>query len=461
MRRVLIVAFYFAPENTSGTHRSLHFARKLVESGVDVTVLTRSLESIASHDPALEEVFPWPERVARVAARPTRPDRVLESVRRLRQGPGPSAVRAGVSSTGSSDRGRSGPEGGDVRRHPGRLRGFMDWAQKFPDVHKGWLEPAVQAGSSLAGNSGFDAVFASGPPWTCLRAGAAIASATGAELIVDFRDPWTRRSGRTWNVGGPVFDLVGARLESKILAAAAIVQTNSPGITDAILGAYPRLDPTRVLTILNGSDVPRREAAVPFPAERPLVARHFGSLYAGRRIGPVVQAAARRCASDETWTVEQIGPAPSAADLTSLSATEAAVLSVKPTVPFREAVERMQEPSLLVMIQPEILSRQVPTKLYDYLCTGNPVLVLAVESSASWDVARRFDRCYRADPSDIGAIEEFLSQLGARRASGELLQVATREDTKSLSKESIGDEFVRVLDRVCPSSRPGPSSRPT
>jgi hypothetical protein len=62
LKRALVVAFYFAPENTSGTHRSLHFARRLVDEGIEVTLLSKQ---------TIETEFI--EVASRVAARVTRP----------------------------------------------------------------------------------------------------------------------------------------------------------------------------------------------------------------------------------------------------------------------------------------------------------------------------------------------------------------------------------------------------
>jgi hypothetical protein len=131
-------------------------------------------------------------------------------------------------------------------------------------------------------------------------------------------------------------------------------------------------------------------------------------------------------------------------DLAGVADEALGLLAVNRALPFRDAVERMHEPGLLVMIQPAILKRQVPTKLYDYLCSGNPVLVMATEDSAAWRVARRFPRAFRADPDDARGIQEVLAELEARHRAGELRQEATDVDTVALSKQSIGDEFIQA-----------------
>jgi hypothetical protein len=451
VKRALFVAFHFAPENVSGTHRSLHFARCLADEGFDVTVLTRSLSSITSLDTALEDVFPWPDRIVRVAAGDTGLDRVVDWLR-------PPAARSPVA--GSNKAGEGGAtvttdstaarpaDGKTSSRRFGTIRGLVDWALRFPDEHKGWYEPALKAGRRIMDDVEFDVVFASGPPWTGIRVGAALSREGGVPFLADYRDPWTRRSGRTWNVGGPMFDFLGACLEDRVIRDAALVIANSPGITDGLRSGYPALTDSRLETIVNGSNASRRESERCFPESGPIVARHFGSLYAKRKIGPLLAAAVRRNEDGERWSVEQYGPDPGAEYVGALPAAGRELLELFVPLPFHDAVRQMHEPGLLVMIQPALLSRQVPTKLFDYLCTGNPVLLLATEESSAWAIARSFDRCFRADPEDVEGIIGILTALEDRRTAGELMQVATRDDTRRLTKASIGRDFTSNVDRV-------------
>jgi len=245
-----------------------------------------------------------------------------------------------------------------------------------------------------------------------------------------------------------VLDRIAEAMEARVVGASALVISNSPGITAALRDGHRRLREGNAQTILNGSDARRREEERPFPARGATVVRHFGSLYAGRRIAPVLRAAGSFGAADGSpWRVEQYGSRPVAGDLDSVPAHDRELLSVHETLPFREAVDRMHEPGLLLVIQPPLVARQVPTKLYDYLSTGNPVLLLAAEDSAAWEIARPFDRCRRADPDDVEGIARVLSSLGDSMRAGELRQVDAREDTARLTKESVREAFVRSLER--------------
>ena len=451
VKRALVVAFHFAPESTSGTHRSLHFARGLVDAGVDVTVLTRSLESINKADESLSDVFPWPDRIVRVTAEDTLLSRVVRTIKRMVLPSGREASRTGLPGGGTNAAAELEPAipgAPKSTQHFARARLLLDRIEKHPDVQKGWYRPAIRAGRELFRREPFDLVIASGPPWTCLRVGSALATKHEVPFVADFRDPWTRRSGRDHFSRGAVFDWLRERQEARVIASSNLVLTNSPGVAEAFLERYARLGPAEVATILNGSDARRRSRDTPFPDPPGLVARHFGSLYGGRRIAPLARPASNQGDSRENWRVEQFGDVPRKTDLEGLSSPARAALSVYPAVPFTAAVEKMHEPGLLVVIQPAAFERQVPTKLYDYLCTGNPILVLAPENSGTWAVAERFERCFRADSEDVAGITRILETLEERKEAGSLSQVATVDDTADLTKRAISAEFVRRVGQI-------------
>jgi len=451
VRRILIVAFHFAPESTSGTHRSLHFARGLVDAGVDVTVLTRSLASLDKADDSLRDVFPWPDRVVRVPAEDTLLSRVVPTIKRVVLPPGRNEVRTGVPNGGTittAEADSAVPSAPAPTLHFARARRVLDRIETHPDTHKGWYRPAIRKGRELFRWGSFDLVHASGPPWTSLRVGAALAMENEVPFVADYRDPWTRRAGRERFSDGALFDWLSERLEARVITNSDLVLTNSPGVAEAFLEGYAELGPSGVATIVNGSDARRRSGETPFPASTGLVARHFGSLYAGRRIAPLLRAAAIRGESRGAWRVEQYGAAPGAADLEGLPSSVRAELSLRPALPFTTAVDRMHEPGLLVVIQPASFERQIPTKLYDYLCTGNPILVLAPESSSTWTLAGRFERCFRADPGDVAGIARILELLEERKEAGTLSQVATVDDTATLTKRAISEEFLRRVGQI-------------
>jgi hypothetical protein len=118
------------------------------------------------------------------------------------------------------------------------------------------------------------------------------------------------------------------------------------------------------------------------------------------------------------------------------------------TLPYTEAAERMMEPAVLLVVQPSNLNVQIPTKLYDYLCTGNPILVMAAENSATWRAAHDFGRCARLQPSESAANEAVLRRLVDEWRSGNLTQERTVEDTEALSKKAVGEMFLAAVEPI-------------
>jgi hypothetical protein len=88
----------------------------------------------------------------------------------------------------------------------------------------------------------------------------------------------------------------------------------------------------------------------------------------------------------------------------------------------------------------------IPTKLFDYLATGNPVVVLSPHASASWDVASRFGRCQRLDLEPTEHNRDVMTNLVAQWRSDSLIQERSVEDTEALTKPAVGAEFTRLIE---------------
>ncbi len=438
---VLMVAYHFAPENQSGTHRPLHFARQLQEAGHRVLVLTRTVESLDSVDASLSRVFPFPDHITRVGRGRTLGDHYLWWKERV--------APAAHDPMSQTDYGREVAlrRGllGSVRRH------VAAW-DELPDMERAWYRGATRAGIDLAREESVDVVFATGPPWTGLRVGWGVAREIGCPLITDFRDPWSARTGRYFPFPTKWFRWRVESWERRIVNDSSRVLFASPGIMDAAGESFPHALAGHFETVLNGSDVPLSTDGNALGGGQPLKFRHFGSLYGGRSIAPLVEALAvlvhRGLVRPEELTVESVGPEASDEALGLRADSGRVPIRRRPTLPFCDAVELMQEPSVLVVPQPDMFRRQIPTKLYDYLCTGNPVLILSPENSATWAVGRSFSRCRRlehhSDPGNVEALGELIRQW----RDGELTRQAASADAAFLSKDALARRLVAVVEEV-------------
>ena len=452
MATILFVAYHFAPENTSGTHRSLHFARALVDAGHEVSVIAGPLPPASHTDPGLDLVFPWPHRVHRIST-PASLGSVYMSWKQRRG----AVARAPVGAATAQADAATHPQ---TRGVIGQLRHHLRVWDALPDHQRSWLHPATRAGITLGRRVGAEAVFASGPPWTGVMAGHRIARALGVPFIADFRDPWSTGSGETTRHEAEWAQRRAERWEAEVLADAMVVTFNSPRLA-SYTTERSRLG-NRARVILNGSDVARQPAAVVVPSSTPLSFRHFGSLYAGRTVWPLVRALddliAAGVARPDDVRLELIGDGqPAGAQRDQLLSTRVPV-TFTPQLKFTDAARRMSEPCVLISTQTEEHVNLIPTKLYDYLCTGNHIVVLSPHASASWDVAAGFPRCHRLDLVPTERNTTVITGLVDAWRHGSLRQEASVADTASLAKPQLGADFVRLIESVVGGARhPEPS----
>ncbi|HKW12194.1 MAG TPA: glycosyltransferase, partial [Gemmatimonadaceae bacterium] len=362
-----------------------------------------------------------------------------------RRQPAPSGAGGVVITTRQPDGARRGLLGraiAEARRH------LRVW-DVTPDPYRSWMRAAIRAGRALGRRTRADVVIASGPPWTGVLVGHRIARTIGVPFIADFRDPWSSGSGATWRAETDWAQRRVERWEATVLGESAVVCFNSPRVASTATSITPLGD--RVRVILNGSDVSRQNAPTVVPNAAPLRFRHIGSLYHGRSVVSLIRALEELIAAGklqpEEVLVELIGHKEPAAGRAGIGETRVPVEFI-PHLRFSEVSKRMAEPGVLVAVQTELFANQIPTKLFDYLCTGNPIFVLGPRSSADWDLASQFGRCHHLDLNVTDHNRATVERIIDQWRRGELLQEASAEDTRHLAKQPIGAEFVRLVEDV-------------
>jgi glycosyltransferase involved in cell wall biosynthesis len=347
MKRVLFVAYLFPPIANSGTQRPLKFAKYLSRFGWKPTVLTAA--DFADHrvDEALLDDIPAGVRVVRV---PMLHDYVGRAISRL-------ALDTAL--------GR-------------RLARAVSWRlqSRFrkPDLYALWRPTATRAALKLFREHRFDAIYATGFPWTSLLIGRDVSQATGCPLIADFRDPWAGE------------DLFGSERwphdeelaqESDVVRHAAAVVSVSATMTKRLIAAHPDCDAAKFITIYNGFDPADLVAPAPPPHQRFRIV-FTGVWKEGYNPAPLYDVIdwLKRSKPEVLKGVEVIaaGFAPGEAARRRLTdhITEVGVLS------HQDAVSLMNSADVLFLTNGDGARQQIglPGKMYEYLATGRPVLAL-------------------------------------------------------------------------------------
>lgn len=381
MKRVLFLAYLFPPIANSGTQRPLKFVKYLSQYGWQPTVVTAAHADGHRVDPAMLADIPADVRVVRV---PMLNEQVRDAVRRLSGG------------TGLGE----------------RLAESLSWRlrERFrrPDLYALWRPAVRRAALRLLPDTPFDAIFATGFPWTTLLAGMDVSKATGLPLIADFRDPWVGED--LFRSERPPAD-EERPLERQVVEHAAAVITVSPTMTKCLVAAYPELDPAKFVTIFNGFD----PADLGTPAPQPHA--NFRIVFAGvwkegynpsplyDVIGWLKRASPELLAGVE---VVAAGFAPGEAARRGLAEhiTEVGVLS------HQDAVSLMHSADVLFLTNGDGARQQLglPGKMYEYLATGRPVLALTHPDGDAGRIIQQVGGGMAVPAEDPGVLLQVITQ---------------------------------------------------
>lgn len=386
MKKVLFLAYLFPPIVNSGTQRPWKFAKYLAHYGWEPTVITAAHFDGHHTDPKLAADLPDNVRVVRV---PMLNEQIADRI---------------ASVTGGRGIGR---KIGDAVSWRIRNR----W--QSPDLFALWTPTVMREAMKIFNTRGFDAIYATGFPWSALMIGSELSKATGRPLVADFRDLWA---------GEPVFK-TGATthaedlaFERSVLQQATTVVTASASIGRQLAASHPEIDEEKFVAIHNGFD------AADFAAEQPAPpVKRFRVVYTGVWKEAYNPAALydsidwiRRARPALLEDVEVItaGFAPGEAKRRGLTN----YIDERGVVSHDAALSLMRSADILYFSHSEA-DRQwaVPGKVYEYLASGSPVLGLMPPDKETAQIIRAIGGGVTVSPDDPGTLYQALADAFAKK----------------------------------------------
>ncbi len=295
---------------------------------------------------------------------------------------------------------------------------------RTPDDYVWWVGPAVRAGLRAIRQTNPSVIYSTGPPHSTHLAGLILRLATGLPWVVDFRDPWSRQPwGRKRNFWGaqllPFF-------EAECVRQASCVILNTNRMAHDFRNHYLHVRKSKFIALPNGFD-PELKTVVEDcvrlrsngKSSAMLRLCHPGTLYGRRDVRPLIDAIRLLADADISVRFENFGDCPMKAEFEAyveeLGLTH--LIRFDPPVSHPEALKRMAEADVLVLIQPNN-DMQVPGKLYEMMLFGKPILSLTDEGEVT-DIVNRYDLGDVAHSHDAQDIARGIRRLADRlRASG-------------------------------------------
>ncbi|MCS6316409.1 MAG: glycosyltransferase [Nitrospira sp.] len=452
MKRVLIVAYYFPPVAASGAMRPLGFCRNLPAFGWQPKVLTTTPECVypvhqvdeklGARVPDTVEVIrvPYIDRLQQIL-------QYREVLRGILKG---NATHCEEGRALKSEVSASPPQPGTGRS---TLKDFfLDWAFAFPDRQCGWLSQVVRHFQGVREKEMPEVVFATGGPWTSFLVGCTLAEQFNRPLVLDYRDPWNCN---------PYYSFSSERLtrksqvaEARVCQTASHVIANTEELRERLIQEYGELR-DRCTWLPNGFDrevlpagqLPNERVTSPPDMPGGYELCHFGTVYGKRTPRVLLQA---------MWELFQEGHVKPEAirlrfvggwDSTDQECERYAVelekhsfLRREPPIPHGLCLREMQRSNVLLVLQPDS-PLQVPAKIYEYVATGRPILLIGGEGATANLVTKH--ALGVSSPNQVARIKVLLRELvaGTRKL---VPPDATR--VNRFEYRSLTGELAAVLD---------------
>lgn len=455
MKRVLIVAYYFPPVAASGAMRPLAFCRFLESYGWRPRVVTTDAQSVFPPHPVDPQLAGKLPAAVRVDAVPH--GNPLQRLLAWRE-----QVRSFL---GSHQKGRR-VEGLPPERvaHPASpaapgsslKRLVLDWTFEFPDPQCSWLGPVTSYAKAFSREEIPDVIWATGGPWTSLLVGKELATHWGVPLIVDYRDPWT--SNPYVSFSSDWLNGRARKLEESVLNRASRIVTNTHELRSRLQQDYPAVA-AKCSTITNGFD----PEAFPHLSQRsaagvqdggpinkaPLELCHFGTVYGKRTPIVLLQAVldlyrAGRL-SNAHLSLRFVGAwevAEASCEDVAQQLEKAGLLKREPPIPYQACLRQMTAADALLVIQPDS-PLQIPGKIYEYIATGRPLVLLGGEGATANLVNRH--RLGLACSNGANDIRQLLYDIVDHRRT---LAPPAPAEVARFDYRSLTGDLAKVLDEV-------------
>lgn len=416
-RKLLLIAYHFPPiQGSTGTTRTLAFARYLRQYGWDVCVLTvnpKAYENVFDGNSALIPDFVSVERAW-----------ALDAQRHLSIG--------------------------------GRYARVM----ALPDRWQSWIVGGYLRGRAKIKTWRPDVIMSTYPIASAHGIGYLLSRRSGIPWVAEFRDPmlqatypadeWERRAFR--------------RVEGWAFSAADRVVVTTDGCRSFYADRYPSYDADKIKVISNGYDPQmfaqlgervgstRAGSTVGGSRER-LVLLHSGVLYPHERNPSAFFDAVRRLKEsgyfDELPVEFRFRASTNEAEYQATIEAMGidSIVKFLPRVSYQEALEEMLDVDGLMLFQAESCNEQIPAKVYEYMFSARPILGLADPVGDTGRLLKEVGVRSVAKLENSDAIEatlrDFLDQ--ARNGGG---FVVPREVAERFSRETLSGDLGSLLSEV-------------
>lgn len=270
----------------------------------------------------------------------------------------------------------------------------------IPDARKYWIEPCTKAILNYLDKNKVGVIVSNGPPNSAHLIGLNVKNKTGIKWMADFRDPWTFAE---------YFDLLPLSrnsrikhldLEKQVLQKSDLVSI----VSESWKEEYALKQPKRIEVLHNGFDEEDFVGVKKNRETENFVIGHVGTLQNDRNPKGLWEALQSLLEKEKppfgSFKVKLVGVVDEAVVESIKEVGLEEVLDQVGVVSHKEAIQHMMDTDLLLLIINESRANEkgrLTAKIYEYLATGNPILMIGPKDSDAGRLLASFKHCLIMD----------------------------------------------------------------
>jgi glycosyltransferase involved in cell wall biosynthesis len=263
------------------------------------------------------------------------------------------------------------------------------------DPFCGWILPALITGLKVVKRKDIDVIIATGPPFSAIVIGFLISKISSIKLILDYRDPWTNKSGRIWKILGI---RITEKLERAVVKKASAIIFCSNIMKVNFLKRYGKATGKIFHVVTNGFN--NRDNKHPLTiGEFKKNVIYAGNFYGERRakliVNAIIQTIDEGIINKENFRLHIFGKI-SRDDKTAIKKYGLQeIIKEYPWVSYERMIRYLKGADILLMLSGSDVKYAIPFKFFDYLSVKKPILAVAPGNSAIADMMEEIDcgRC--------------------------------------------------------------------
>lgn len=398
MKKVLIISYYWPPAGGPGSQRVVKFAKYLPQFGWQPVILTVKNGEFPYIDPSLEKDIPSDVKVYR-----TKSWEPFLFYKKLTGRPALEALPVGLLTH-------------EKKNVVERLASWIRANLFIPDARIGWIPFATKKGLQIIDEEKIDLIFSSSPPHSLQLIAKKLKERTGLAWVADFRDPWTdiryyesmRRS--RWA------SRKDFSLETEILQEADAIITVSASVLEGFKENAGDVDQKRFFVLPNGYDESDFDSIVSQGSSKFLIV-HTGNLLEHQNPTTLwlslKNLIEKNIVPRDRIQIKFFGRVHEKILLAARDSGLDALISQTGFVEHSQIVQEMKDAHILLMVVPNMRNNRgiVTGKLFEYIGSGRPILIIGPPDSDAGKIISDFDNSIICDYADEKRCMEFISRV--------------------------------------------------